>query len=313
MINEKIIEALNAADDAFVAESMPGVCDVPAARTYRRSRRFRAVIIAASLVLVCGAVAFATGILTAPFSMYISKKDNTRMRIQTVDGVEVDFAEVDVWIPVISEKEITGPVRDDAAALLKEKQDKDEREWSLERSGEGQPWEKVYDDYYQVHGGKDFDSQAELLDYIGCKYFEPQYFPYDKVNAGVVYNATLKDDKITIGDCNYTMESVGEKIIVKTWTMCSFSAGKVKKGMVCGTGIGSFADDGSTTVELFTNPHGYNGAKGYANEGYSNKYEQYFISGCVVKNNCFYEINIYCDWADKAEADQIFQTWADNF
>ena len=310
MNSDKILFALGCADDELIAASMPQ--DGTARKHWYNSRGLKAAVIAIAVLLIGGTVAYATGILTAPFNLYRSKEVSTKTRILTIDGVEVDFIDVDVKIPVISEKEITGPIRDDAAELLKDKQDKDERDWSWGRSSEDEPWVKVYDDFYQIQSFKVFDNQAELLDYIGCRYYEPQYFPYDKMSAGVQYSAMLKDDKVTI-DCTYSMSSVDERIRVYTWTECGFVSGKVKNGTFCNTGIGGFGDDGSTTVELFSNPNGYNGAKACANEGCSSKYEQYFITGCVVKNNCFYEININCDWADKAEADRIFDTWANSF
>ena len=105
----------------------------------------------------------------------------------------------------------------------------------------------------------------------------------------------------------------GEKISVLIYADCCFVGRVPEKDSKCYMGIGSFASDGSAAVETFTNVNGYNGGKGYANEGWEDVNKEYFIRGGIVKNNVFYQIDIRCDWADKAEADRIFETWANNF
>ena len=313
MINEKILSALSDADDALIAESVPGKDSAPANRTRRRSRGFRAAVVAASVVLVCGAVAYATGILTAPFSIYRSKEAEVKLRTMTVDGVEVDFIDIDVQVPSISQSEVRGALRTDLEALMQK---------TMEIEGTTADWVKLGEDGMgrtdeyncEVLKGKKFDDQQQALDYIGLKNYEIQYFPYEKCTVYVYGHATTTREKgvsgMGINSCMYEIKSPDEKISVELWTSCSLVDVMPKKGAICYMGIGGFLDDGSVTVETFTNAHGYNGAKAYTNDGSAEKYS---ITGLVVKNNVQYTSSISCEWADKEEADQIFINWAEHF
>ena len=325
MINNKMIDALAYADDEFISESMP-LEGADAFKAPRRRRRIRTSLIAVCLVLVLSAAVYAAGVLTGNISIFKTKDATTKTRTATIDGVEVDVIDIDVQIPLVSEKDITGPVRIDAETLLREKEKNNEREWSWVRDNDSEPWRKEYDDYYQVVSFKSFNDQKEALDYIGCRFYEEQYFPYENYRVDVSYQAELTAEgngasngstDVHFSGCNFNIRSIDEKIDVETWTMVALSSATViKKNMVCNTGIDSILDDGSSTVETFTNSHGYNGAKAFANDISATRYMEvkgYYILGCIVKNNCFYEINIHCDWADKAEADRIFDTWAEHF
>ena len=313
MINEKILSALSDADDVFIAESVPGINSVPANRTRRRSRRFGAAIVAASVVLVCGAVAYATGIFTAPFSIYRSAEAEVKNRTMTVDGVEVDFIDIDVQVPSISQSEVRGALRTDLEALMQK---------TMEIEGTTADWVKLGEDGMgrtdeyncEVLKGKKFDDQQKALDYIGLKNYEIQYFPYEKCTVYVYGLAdTLREKGVSgmdIYDCMYEIKSPDEKISVELWTDCSLVYVMPKKGAICYMGMGGFPDDGSVTVETFTKAHGYNGAKAYASDGSAEKYS---ITGLVVKNNVQYSSSISCEWEDKEEADQIFKNWAEHF
>ena len=316
MINEKILIALNEADDAFIAESVPGIEGVSAAASRRRSKRLTAVIIAAALILACGAAAFASGILTAPFSIYRSKDAEVKHRTMTVNGVEVDFIDIDVQVPQISQSEVRGALRTDLEAFMQK---------TMEFGGPTADWvnlgeEGIYgraDGYhYEVWLNKEFDDQQKALDYIGLKKYEIQYFPYENYKAAVstACHATADSGSgfsgMDIGFCWYYVESLDEKISVELRAECSLINRKPKKGEICNMGMGGFPDDGSMAVETFTNSHGYNCAKAYASDGSA---EKYGIIGLVVKNNVLYSSSISCDWADKEEADQIFRNWAEHF
>ena len=302
MTEDRIINAMNNLNDDILIDAMS---ETPVAvsaggRRPRLSRRRLVAIVAACLVLGCGAVAYATGLLDSVFDIYRSAESENKMYI-IKDGVNYDQVQVILETAYKNEKELKGSIRKDAAKLLKEKQNTEE---------------EVIRDFYQTEGHVSFDSAKEMLDYIGCKGLEVPYFPYDNCKYSVDYSALLnKDDsinKLTIDSCGYYTYDPDEnrKIKVKLLGDMCLVPGVVSKDMIAKVGIASYIDDGTNAEELFTTKHGSSGIKGYTIEG---KTEHYGIQGCVVKNGFFYRILISCNWADKAEADRIFQTWAESF
>ena len=318
MINDKMIDALAYADDEFISESMP-LEGEDAFKAPRRRRRIRTSLIAVCLVLVLSAAVYAAGVLTGTIGIYKSKDNQPGIAysksVWTIDGVEVDHINVDALLPIVSEKEITGPVRDDAAGLLKEKQDKGELDSYEVRENENSPWHTVQSDEYIVDFSRSFSGQKELLDYIGCRYYEEMYIPGAISNASAGVTAALfKDDDPSdcyIETCDYEIRSKYDNIDINTQVHMFFGVEPIKEGRNGFTSLGGVIDDGSSSVESFTNANGYNGAKIYANE--DSRWERYYIRGCIIKNGCFYSINIQCDWADKSDADKVFDTWAEHF
>ena len=328
MINEKIISVLGDAKDAFISESMPGITAAGSQKRARRNKRLMAAIIAASLVLICGVAAYAAGVFTAPFSIYKSAEAEVKNRKMTIDGVEVEFIDVDILVPVVDQKEIRGQIRTDITELMQEIKDIETpaEDW-IRLSKEGQ-YGCIDSDYYEVSGEKLFEDQKTALNYIGYSNYREQYFPYDKYNVLVTYFAVLekngKTDNPDITDCGYQISSTDDKRVSITLQANSFFVYKIPKDKergICYTGMGSYPADGSVTVETFTNAHGYNGAKAYTNKSYSESplrpftegSGKYSIDGGIVKDNVMYSISIRCVWADKTEAEQIFTDWAEHF
>ena len=314
MRNDQIMSYMTEMDDELLLEAAPGACDMAALKKSRRLRSVKTLVIVLCAVAVFGGAAYASGVFTAPFSIYRSAETEVKNRQMFVNGVEVDFIDIDVQVPVVSQKKIKGAVRSDLEVAMQEtmKIENNTSGW-VPLSKEGQ-WGGVDDVSYQVLYSKSFKSQKEALDHIGLKNYELQYFPYDDceirfTGEAIVYKSS-ETDKMEITHCVYGIMSVNEKMKIELWASCPLVSGTPKEGDICNMGIGGFPGDGSVTVETFTNAHGYNGAKAYTNGEDS---DEYFIQGLLVKNSVLYDINIVSDWADKAEAEQIFDTWAENF
>ena len=311
MNKEMILQAMNGLDDADIMAAAP-LTGAEKARVSRR-RWTRVAVIAACLVVVLGAVAYATGLLDTAFTIYRSAESDEKMYITDENGVVHDSVQILLEVAYMNENVISGPIRKDAAAMLKKKQDKGDI--ALEYAFDSNTGEKLIYDFYQVDGHTSFDSTKEMLDYIGCKGLEVPYFPYDGCKYCVDYAAELnKDDdpdKLKMFSCYYRTydPDEGRKIKVELMGNMMLVPGDVPKDTTAKVGIDGYIDDNNHIEELFTTRHGSSGIKIYTADGPG---EWYAIHGCVVKNDFCYRIFISCDWADKAEADQIFQTWADS-
>ena len=281
------------------------------AKRHRLSRRKIAVILAAALILVVMA-GFASGILTAPVSIFNSGKVEEKTSHILYYGKEVDLLAFETQIRAIDQKTIKGQIREGINKLLSEKKENGDLHFHTVTYPDGKT-EKEYDDYYLAEGEVQFSSQEEALEYIGCKYYEKPYFPYEKCLVTVSYSAVLKENKPVSRSelgCKYFAESIDEKVYVK-----------VEIGTDYGKG---YFDDGTYALELFTTASGLNGGKAYKTglrDGwvYSRVYEEagmpnvYEIEGLIVKNQLIYKIQISCDWEYQTEADQIFDAWVNSF
>lgn len=322
MRNDQIMSYMTEMDDELLLEAAPGACDMAALKKSRRLRSVKTLVIVLCAIAVFGGAAYASGVFTAPFSIYRSAETEVKNRQMFVNGVEVDFIDIDVQVPVVSQKKIKGAVRSDLEAAMQEtmKIEYNTSDW-VPLSKEGQ-YGYVDDVSYQVLYSKSFKGQKEALDYIGLKNYELQYFPYDKYKFDLIcFASVFKGGEMEINHCDYSIKSVNEKMRIELSASCPIVSGTPKEGDICNMGAGGFPGDGSMTVETFTNAHGYNGAKAYTNSSMSEwarsalteGQDKYTIQGFVVKNSVQYSINIRSDWADKAEAEQIFDTWAENF
>jgi len=306
-----MINAVNDLDDAVIIAAAPLTGEAKV--RLNRRRWTRAAIVAACLMLGCGVAAYAAGLLDSVFTVYRSAESEVKMYIIR-DGVTYDSVQVIMEVGYKNEKAIRGPIRKDAAALLKEKQNTGDG--ALEYAFDGDTGEKIIYDFYHVGNHASFDSSKEMLNYIGCKDLEVPYFPYDGCKYCVDYDACLnKDDdpqKLTIDYCSYRTYDPDNtrKIKVELNANMCLVPGDMPKDETAKVCIADYIDDNNNIEETFTNRHGYSGIKIYKADGAS---EGYGILGCVVKNNFDYRIYINCDWADKAEADQIFETWVDSF
>ena len=318
MINDKILDSINEIDDDLLDEALFGETEASAKVIHmpRRSpRRIAAVIAAAVLVLGAGIGVYASGVLTAPVEIYRSAEVEEKKSVMLIDGVEVDHIDINVRLPLTYQGDVKGPIRDEAAAKLAEKVAKDERAWNY-GNGPDAVNGIVTHNFYQISEHKEFDDQKDILDFIGLEKLEEQYFPFENYSAGLSYNADLKvghdvKDLRLWGGLHYGMHSIDEPISVGTWAMVSLTNDKkeIETGW-CYTGFGGIIDDGTLSAETFQNSNGYNGAKVVSNEG---KTEKYSAQACIAKNDCFYQINLSCDWEYADQAQQILQTWIDSF
>lgn len=321
MMENRIIDAMNAIDDDLLSEAL---ADNNSGRRERISNRFIrgriAAVIAAALIVVGGAAAYATGLLTLPVKIHnsLEEKTNTIM----YKGEEVVLFGISSHLEGLKEKEISGQVRTDAASLIQERKAKGELDWGIIIHPDGRE-EKEYLDQYSIVEKKEFGSQAEALKYIGCSYYEEQYFPYEKGCVTVEYSAILKKNspvnRLQMTGCSLIISSIDEKIDVKASVETSFMKGGNDAG------IGSYYDDGTYKAETYTTTNGYNCGKVYKTGLKDGKIystlsledlpdrDKYTIDGVVVKNNCLYKINIVSEWEDKAAADRIFDDWASAF
>ena len=314
MIENKIIDAMNNIEEDLLIEALSETTETGVAvRTRRRrpAQRKIAVIIAATLILMIMA-GFASGILTAPIIIHNSGKVEEQTTRVFYYGEEVDLLAFETQVPILNQRNIKGQVRKDTNELLSEKKENGDLNFHTVIHTDGST-EKKYDDFYLVEGETRFSSQESALEYIGCKYYEKQYFPYEKCIATVTYSAMLQENRAVSGSklwCIYSVESVDEKIYVKEEIGTSDSKG--------------YFDDGTYALELFTTSGGLNGGKAYKTglmDGwvYSRVYEEegkpnvYEIEGLIVKNQLIYTIQISCDWEYQAEAEKIFDDWVSSF
>ena len=314
MIENRIIDAMNYIDEDLLEETLSDKTDSEtAAYTDHRwpRRRKIAAVIAAALILMVTA-GFASGILTAPVNIFNTGKiEETTSRVFYY-GKEVDMIGFDTQILFTRQRSIKGQVRNDANKLLSEKKATGDLHFHTHHYADGRT-EKEYDDYYLAEDEVRFDSQESALDYIGCRYFEKMYFPYEKCLATVSYSAVLKENEPVSGsklECRYSAESIDEKIYVRV-------------------GIGTelspmYFDDGTYALELIKTPGEFNGGKAYKTglrdgwvysriyeeEGRSNVYE---TEGFIVKNQLVYKIQISCGWEYQSEAEKIFDNWVASF
>lgn len=321
MKEDRIINAMNNLDDDILIDAMsetPAIISAGVRRS-RLGRRRLVAIVAAVLIFVLAA-GFASGILTAPVSLFNSGKvEETTSHIYYY-GTGVDLLGFRTQLASIRQSEIKGQVIEDAKQLFAEKIEKGDLHWHSVTHPDGKT-EREYDDYYMLEETVQFDNQVAALDYIGCKYYEKQYFPYDNCLATVSYFSTLKKDSsprsLDIG-CDLSVESIDERIAVKVSVEANWSRETIDVGGK------SFFDDGTYALETFTTTNGLNGGKAYktgVRDGwvYSRIYKEeglpdlYEIEGFIIKNRCKYAIEISCPWEDSAEANRIFDTWAESF
>ena len=318
MINEKVIDAMNEIDDDLLDEALFGYNAEQSAilrKKRRLSRRAVVAILAAVLVLVCGIGIYASGVLTASVEVYKSSEATKKKSFMyDENGNEIDHINIDVKLPAIYERDIKGPIREDAAALLSEKVAKDDRAWCYSSNDPNAVNEIVTYDFFDLTEYKKFSNQKDLLEFIGCEYFEEQYFPYENYEILLDYNAVVSVgqdiDDLRIRGLHYGLSSIDEPITISTWTTVFLKETEPEEDDYGYTGFGGIIDDGTSTVETIKNVNGYNGAKLAANEGMC---DNYFASACIVKNNCYYMIGLSCGWDHAEEAQQILQTWIDNF
>ena len=317
MTSEKLIESMTDVCDSYISDAQPGIHDARKSFGHHKRRRVEAAILVAVLVLAGSIAAFASGIITIPFSLYKSSDVQTKTKTMIIDGVEVDSIEVSALTPAVYSKEITGAIMDDARQILKQKIENSST--LINYDGSGRP---VDTGVYEVSGGKEFASQQEALDYIGCKYYEAMYYPFDNAQVFVNYNATVsKDtqiDQMLLNTCMFDVRSTDSDIIINEHAFISFHPSK--NGKYCHTGLGEYPDDGSWDVSLYTNRNGYNGAVAKSivpldqkhNFGWP-KADAYVSSAAIAKNNAFYSILVVADWEDRAEAENIINTWLEHF
>ena len=301
MKEDRIINAMNNLDDDILIDAMsetPAIISAGVRRS-RLGRRRLVAIVAAVLIFVLAA-GFASGILTAPVSLFNSGKvEETTSHIYYY-GTEVDLLGFRTQLASIRQSEIKGQVKEDAMLLFAEKTEKGDLHWHSVTHPDGKT-EREYDDYY-------------LLE-------ETVQFPYDNCLATVSYFSTLKKDSsprsLDIG-CDLSVESIDERIAVKVSVEANWSRETIDVGGK------TFFDDGTYALETFTTTNGLNGGKAYktgVRDGwvYSRIYKEeglpdlYEIEGFIIKNRCKYAIEISCPWEDSAEANRIFDTWAESF
>ena len=322
MIGEKVLDALTETEDLFILDAAPGshVSGQAAAaggsfksRSLKR-KRLTAVLIAATLVLALGAIAFASGVITLPFSLYRSSEVNAERRTMTIDGQQVDFIAVDVYALPVHPNVIKGPVMDDARKILKDKIESRKMHVQYDQDGN-----KEVLDLYEVSDGRTFATQEEALEYIGCKYYEKMYYPYDKgevfVNFGGMAPEGCSPDDFLLEYCQFEIRSIDEKIYVEEHARIFFNPFKDAR---CRTD-GTYIDDGTWTVSLATNPNGYNGVVTKntvplgRDSGFTTKDNSAVFGAMLAKNNCIYSIGTICDWADRQKAEEIINTWFNSF
>ena len=321
MTEDKFINAMNTLDDDLLIEAM---AETPAiissgARRSRLGRRQMVAIVAAVLIFVLAA-GFASGIFTAPIRFFNANEVWGSTSKAIAFGKEVNMLGLQTQLEPVKQRSLRGQIKEDVKKLIKEEKENGEPHWYLAEQPDGS-MEKVYDDYYLVEGTVQFDSQDAAIDYIGCKYFEVQYFPYEKILATVAYGGMLENtalgERSRVG-CGFSAESIDEEVKVKISAEVNWS------DSVCEVGGEAVCDDGTFAVETFTNANGYNGGKIYKTgirDGwvYSRVYREngkpdvYEIRGLLVKNLCVYRIEISSPWEDIAEANRIFDTWAESF
>ena len=314
MIENKIIDAMNDIDEDLLGEALSDKTESGTAvyTGHRRPRHRKvAAVIAAALILMVTA-GFASGILTAPVNIFNTGKiEETTSRVSYY-GKEVDMLGFDTQILFTRQRSINGQVRKEANKLLSEKKEIGDLHFHTHHYPDGRT-EKEYDDYYLAEDEVRFDSQESALDYIGCRYFEKMYFPYEKCLATVSYSAVLGENEPVSGsklECRYSAESIDEKIYVRVGIDTELSP--------------MYFDDGTYALELIKTPGGFNGGRAYKTglrDGwvYCRIYEEesrpnvYETEGFIVKNQLVYKILVSCDWEYQAEAEKIFDNWVASF
>ena len=164
---------------------------------------------------------------------------------------------------------------------------------------------------------KDFDTQKEAVEYIGIEGFGEQYFPFDGFKTRVtVYgdyywegkgetDIPERPESFSLSDIWVTIEGDRDGIEISELAQINLSEESTP-----GVRFWSVPDNGTKTVEQFTTSAGYNGSKITSVPGTS---EKFGINANLVKNGIVYSIRITCDWADQAEAEQIFKNWTEHF
>ena len=324
MKSEQILFAMNDMDDEFVQETTLSA-PMELNRTHRR-RGLKAAIIAAVLIIAAGTAAYASGVFTAPFSIWKSKdaepvpswvaeypEDVTVLDGQIVNTDQagkiteiIDTINIEIDVSDVKTGSVQGPLKDEAAQVVWEKFRDDLSKGSINKD----------DKYYGSPYYKEFDSLKEAVDYIGSENYEGAYFPFEETETSVyvigMYRWNYSTDILTDVPDGFDLQDI--------WVDYRGSNGRIdisehdevaihgsQGGMY---GFGGIPDDGTRQIETFSTSAGYNGTKMTNVEGRTDKYG---ITCIIVKNDCIYRIFISCEWADKAEADQIFTDWAEHF
>lgn len=321
MIENKIIDAMGDLDEALLADAVEEW--LPKATLKVRtpmSKRRKAVLVLVAVLAFVITAGFVSGVITSPVTLFNTGKVKTKTYKILYLGKEVEVMGFRTQLNPLKQNSIKGAIKEVAQKQLAEKKERGELHWYPVTDQEGNQ-SIVYDDYYLAENDVKFSDQDAALEFIGCKSFEKQYFPYDSCQVAVSYSATLPLDasvsRFMLG-CQLFAESLDEEIKVKISAEANWN--KVTEDI----GGKQYYDDGTFALKTFVTPNGYNAGKAYKtgiHDGwvYSQIYSEngipdnYEVDGLVVKNSCIYRIEISCPWEDRAEADQIFDAWTAGF
>ena len=297
------IEKIGGIDPVFVQEAMTR----PAVRQKRVRMRWTAI--AACLVVVFSITAYATDLFGVIFS---SRPENGSITVVGADGQTTEYPTwyYDVTVPSVKPKNIKGEVNKLTETIKNQIEADKKGEYVPDppRSYEYRP------DYYFVEGL----SAEEAAKFVGYKYLEPLWFPYEKCATLVQVQAAENDQgqcvlkmiMISSGNTDASGKTISPEglegnLMVSTGVYISIDSDETPYH----TKLGGFDDEGSYTI---TNSKGH---MSYICETPKDlSIEQLReISGGAFKNGLYHIISIVFSENNRPEAERIVHEWAEQF